>query len=71
MTWERFWTGDGLAAEIQTGRYGGTIRIGEPYSDPPPIQTPDDTLANVTYWTLADLTSLQHAAIRAQREEWQ
>jgi hypothetical protein len=69
MAWQRFWENRdaNLVAEIQTGKYGGTIRVGEPYSDPPPAETPDDTLANVTFWTLADLTSLQHAAMRAER----
>lgn len=65
MAWQRIWTGDGLAADIQTGKYGGTIRVGEPYADA--TDDPDDTLANVTFWTLADLTSLHHAAMRAQR----
>ena len=54
-----------IVAQISTGEYGGTIRIGEPYTDPAPAEDPDDTLHDPTYGTVADIASLWSAAITA------
>lgn len=59
VSWDRVWTGEnGVVAEISTGPYGGTIRIGEPYADAPPDDDPDDTLGSVTFWTFDDVRDL-------------
>lgn len=61
--WAEVWRSEdgSIVAEIQSTHGVHTIRTGNPYSDPPPADDPDDTLANVTYWTPGDIRDLFRA----------